>query len=205
MRTIISLLFILLVGCGGTIRKEYFLINYTPDELTNRKNDTPYPFTLRVKSFDIEKVYGKPNIVYRESPYKLEYYGFRHWAVRPAAMLTDLVYKHISDVKLTDALVRRLDDAGMPDYELSALVEAIEEYDSKELWYAHLSIRFSLKRLKDDAVLYSRTFDKRKKVPEHTPSSVVKTLSEIMDVTTSTMVADLDSIFSLEMQGVPSE
>lgn len=195
------ILFVLiLISCGTPPKKEFFLISYDPPKLINKKRETPYPFTLRVKKFDIEKVYGKSNIVYRQSPFKLEYYGFRHWAVRPADMLTDLITAHLAHIKLVDVLVRRLDEASQPDYELTALIDAIEEFDSEERWFAHLSIRYQLKRLSDEKIIYTRVFDNRREVPNHTPTDVVKKLSEIMDMNSSKLMQDLDNILYEEYQ-----
>lgn len=203
-------LLVLLIGCGTPPKKEFYLISYDPAKLVNRKTEKPYPFTLRVKKFDIEKVYGKSNIVYRESPFKLEYYGFRHWAVRPADMLTDLILAHATDIKIVDAVVRRLDEASSPDYELTGLIDAIEEFDSEEKWFAHLSIRYQLKRLSDEKIIYTKVFDNRRLVNTHTPTDVVKKLSEIMDMNSSKLMQDIDSVLfdeytRLQLEGASNE
>lgn len=193
-RLFLLALFILLISCGTPPKKEFYLISYDPAKMVNRKMEKPYPYTLRVKKFDIEKVYGKSNIVYRESPFKLEYYGFRHWAVRPADMLTDLILAHATDTKIVEAVVRRLDEASNPDYELTGLIDAIEEFDSDEKWFAHLSIRYQLKRLSDEKIIYTKVFDNRRLVNTHTPTDVVKKLSEIMDMNSSKLMQDIDSV-----------
>lgn len=198
-------LLLIVLACGTPPKKEFYLISYDPPKLVNRRSETPYPFTLRVKKFDIEKVYGKSNIVYRESPFKLEYYGFRHWAVRPADMLTDLILAHATDIKIVEAVVRRLDEAGSPDYELTGLIDAIEEFDSDERWFAHLSIRYQLKRLSDEKIIYTRVFDNRREVNSHTPTDVVKKLSEIMDMNSSLLMQDIDKILYEENERLKRE
>lgn len=185
---------LLIAGCSKPIMKQYYLLNYQPDQLTNRIQDKPYPFTIRFKPFEIEKAYSKPNIVFRKSPYELEYYGYRHWAVRPKDMLTDLIYSHLESIDLVQNTVRRLDEKGKPDYELSGTILAIEEYDSDDTWFAHLSIRMTLVRLSDGEIIYNRLFDQRKIVEMHDPLYVVRTLSELTDFFASSLMNELDQL-----------
>ncbi len=189
----------LLTSCGKPPSKQYYLLNYQAEALQDRYSPEPYPFTLRVKPFEIEKAYSKPNIVFRKNPYELEYYGFRHWAVRPKDMMTDLIFSHITKINLVDGLVRRLDEGSRPDYELSGNIEAIEEYDSEEYWFAHLAVRFQVKRLSDEKIIYNRAFGQRKRVEERDPAIVVRALSEITDYTASELMTDLDSLFYREL------
>ena len=195
---VLILIIILLSNCGKPVNKNYYLLSYQPDMLVNRLNSKPYPITLRLKPFTIEKAYSKPNIVYRNGPYQLEYYGYQHWAVRPKDMITDLIYSHLTRIKLVNSVVKRLDEKGNPDYELSGTIQAIEEYDSEELWFAHLAIRVSLTRLSDGEPIYNRLFDQRKMVETHEPIYVVRTLSELTDYFASQLMNDIDSVLNKE-------
>jgi len=189
-----------IVSCAKPITKQFYLLSYQPDQLTDRLQEDPYPFTVRLRPFEIEKAYAKPNIVYRRSPYELEYYGYHHWAVRPTDMMTDQIYSHLEGLKLVQSTVRRLDEKGKPDYELSGTVLAMEEYDSEDIWFAHLKIRMILVRLSDGVVLYNRLYDQRKIVPTHTPLHVVRTLSELTDYFASSLMNELDRTFYEEMK-----
>lgn len=196
---------LLVFGCSKPIMKQYYLLNYQPDMLNNRIQEEPYPYTVRLRPFDIEKAYSKANIVFRKSPYELEYYGYRHWAVRPKDMMTDLVYTHLETIDLVKNTVRRLDEKGKPDYELAGTVLSIEEYDSEETWFAHLAIRMTLTRLSDGKVIYNRLFDQRKRVEERDPLYVVQTLSELTDYFASSLMNDLDKVLHSELKGAKSE
>jgi ABC-type uncharacterized transport system auxiliary subunit len=194
MKKIVSLLVLtaLLGSCTKPIMKQFYLLSYQPDQLNNRIQERVYPITLRLRPFEIEKAYSKSNIVYRKSPYQLEYYGYQHWAVRPKDMVTDLIYTHLESINLVQSTVRRLDENGKPDYELAGKIIALEEYDSGETWFAHLAIRMTLVRLSDGEVLYNRLFDQRKIVENRDPLYVVRTLSELTDFFASTLMNELD-------------
>ncbi len=196
MKKIIPLVgfLILFLGCAKPIMKQFYLISYQPDQLNNRIQESAYPVTLRLRPFEIEKAYSKSNIVYRKSPFQLEYYGYQHWAVRPKDMLTDLIYTHLESIDLVQSTVRRLDENGKPDYELAGKIIALEEYNSGETWFAHVSIRMTLVRLSDGAIVYNRLFDQRKIVETHDPLYVVRTLSELTDYFASTLMNELDEV-----------
>ena len=118
---------VVLAGCAKIQVKQYYLLNYTPASERDRLNPGPYPCTIRLKDFDIEEAYSRPQIVYRQSPFQRCYYVYRVWAVKPERMITDLLHKHLLGANLVSNVVRRFDEGNRPDYELSGIVEAIEE------------------------------------------------------------------------------
>ena len=198
----IVLLFIclpfLFMTCGKIPIKKFYIINYEPEPLLDRKMTGPYPITIRIKDFSIERAYAKQEIVYRKSPYELQYYYYRVWAVKPTQMITDMIQKHIAATGLVSQVVRRLDEGKTPDYELTGTIEAIEEYDSEEIWFAHLAIRMELTRMKDKRVVYYRRFDKRKRVHQHEPEYVINVLSQIMDFIMTQALHDIDVVLGKE-------
>jgi ABC-type uncharacterized transport system auxiliary subunit len=140
--------------------------------------------------------------VFRQSPFELRYYYYRVWAVKPARMITDLVYKHLLSSNLVSTVVRRFDEGAKPDYELTGVVEAIDEYDSEELWFAHIGLRLTLTRLNDGTIMYTRRFDLRKRVFEHKPENVIREMSSLMEFIMTQAVRDMDARLSKEF-GAP--
>lgn len=207
MRTLCrkKFLLILLISCSGLLLlcgnipvKKYYILNYEPEMLRQKKASSPYPCTIRIKEFDIEQVYDKPQIVYRKSPFELQYYFYRVWAVDPTRMITDIVYKHLVTASLVSHVIRRLDQGFRPDYELSGMIEALEEYDSDEVWFAHLALRVNLTRIRDNKTIYTKRFDRRKQVFQHSPEYVVRDLSQILDFIVTQALYDIDSVLAQE-------
>ncbi len=161
-----------------------------------------YPYTIRLKDLDIEEAYARPQIVYRQTPFELRYYVYKLWAVKPSRMVTDLVYKHLVSSNVVSHIIRRYDEGLKPDYELAGTVEAIEEYDSDELWFAHLALRFSLIRLSDGRTIYTRDFDNRKQVYKYSPEAVVQEMSAILEFIMDQTVQDLGAVFEKEKGSV---
>jgi ABC-type uncharacterized transport system auxiliary subunit len=191
----------LLAGClfSSVPIKKYYLLNYVPSTNRERTSPGPYPCTIRLRDFNIEDAYNRPQIVFRQSPFELRYYYYRVWAVKPARMITDLVYKHLLSANLVSTIVRRFDEsANQPDYELTGMIEAIDEYDSDELWFAHIALRLALTRVSDGIIMYTRRFDLRKRVYEHKPENVIREMSSLMEFMMTQAVHDMDVRLSKE-------
>jgi uncharacterized lipoprotein YmbA len=192
------LAFVLFTGCASVPFKQYYQLNYLPGLIADRQNKKPYSYIIRLKEFDIEDAYNRPQIVYRQSPFELRYYVYRVWAVKPSRMVTDLVYKHLLDVNLVSSVTRRYDEGSKPHYELSGMVEALEEYDSGELWFSHVALRFTLVNAGNGAIVYNRRFDLRKKVLEHNPELVIREMSALIEYAISQAIQDIDGKLAIE-------
>ncbi len=187
-----------IVGCGAIPLRHFYEMNYLPSTNWARSSPTPYPCTIRVADFGIEQAYNRPEIVYRQSPFQLQYYYYRVWAVKPDRMVTDLVYKHLLLSGLVANVIRRYDESTKPDYDLNGNLEAVEEYDSGELWFAHLALTVSLTKLSDRTSIYVRRFDLRKRVYQHTPEYVIREMSSLLEYIMTQVIHDLDEKFALD-------
>lgn len=198
LRCALAAMILSFAGCAAIPVKKYFVLNYVPQTAVTRLSPAPYPFTVRLKTFSIEEAYARPQIVYRQSPYELQYYFYNVWAVKPTQMITDLIYKHLATVGLISSIVRRFDEGSKPTYELSGTIEAIDEYDSDQVWFAHLALRFYLTRISDGRVIYTRRFDNRKRVFENKPEFVIREMSSIMEFIMNQVTHDLDLTLNRE-------
>jgi ABC-type uncharacterized transport system auxiliary subunit len=193
-------------GCstffGKVPIKQYYVLNYvSPAPVKDQEVKAPYPYTLRLKELDIEEAYARPQIVYRQNPFELLYYSNKLWAVKPNRMVTDLVRKQIVSANIVREVVRRYDEGIEPDFELTGLIEAIEEYDSDQLWFAHLALRLTLTRASDGQVLYARQFDNRKQVFRYSPEAVVQELSSILEYIMDQVIGDMSKVLAREAGG----
>ena len=195
-------------GCstlfGKMPQKQYYVLNYVPAAIDGGKTGKPpYPFIVRLKELNIEEAYARPQIVYRQSPFELLYYNYKLWAVKPNRMITDLILKQLVSANLVSHVIQRYDEGLNPSYELSGTIEAIEEYDSDQLWFAHLAIRFLLTRLSDGTVIYSRQFDNRKRVFNYSAEAVVREMSAILEFIMNQVLQDMDKVFAKETGAPP--
>jgi len=194
----------LFAGCGKPPSRQYYMLNYVPPDIERRTMQNPYACVIRLREFSIEEAYNRSNIVYRINPYELRYYNYKSWAVKPTRMLTDLFFRHLSSVQLVSGLVRRFDEGRKPDFELTGFIDALEEYDSEDMLFAHVSIRLNLTKISDGTMLYSRSFNRRKKVYTRETGLVIKEMSQIVEYIFTEAISDIDGKLAIEF-GIPGQ
>ena len=142
-------------GCRTTPPRRYYTLSY-PINRDNATLSRPplHSIQLRVKPFSVGLPYDRPQIVYRQSPFEFQYYAYQLWAAKPQKMLRELVLSHLEASRLAGDVTQEYGER-YPDYELSAEVLAVEEYDSGPVWYGHLEMRFQLVRFRDKIVLWT--------------------------------------------------
>lgn len=190
-------------GCGSVPKRHYYALSY-PAEATGASTAPPlHPFRLRVKPFTVALPYNRVQIVYRQSPFEFNYYAFRMWSAKPQHMLRELVARHIQAERLVAEVSQEYTEE-LPDYELSAEVLGIEEYDSGDVWYGHLEMRFALTRFRDQTVVWTYRFDRKRKVYEKDAVYVVRVISRIVEEELNRVVVGLDGVFAAERGVAPT-
>lgn len=185
---------LMILGCFGSAvaTKYYYLLTFPmPEKMAEGK----YNITLRVKDFGISSTFNRSQIVFRYSLNELEYYNYRLWTEKPNLMISDLVRRAIGESGLAARVTRKLEDR-IPEYTLSGDVDAIEELDSDNLWYAHLAMHFYLQKATEETVVWKYSFDERREVRVKEPKIIVRTLSEILERETRKVITGLDAFLS---------
>lgn len=179
MRTLPALMVVALAACSSTPERQYFGIAYSLADVVPEKSPR-YPATLRVVEPEIRLAYDRAQIVYRYDPFRFKYYNFEFWVAKPQQMLCEVIHRHLLQANLfreTSLVYQRQ----VPDYELQGEIEAIEEYDSGDQWYAHLALALRLVRFSDRTVVWAYHFDRKKEVFNKEPVYVVRGMSELME------------------------
>jgi ABC-type uncharacterized transport system auxiliary subunit len=170
---------------------QYYVLDYIPTPPPERLSKGPYPFVLRMRDPSIAEAYRRAQIVYRQSANQMQFYNYHLWAVDPDRMVGDMVLKHLKAARLFDNVTRTVENY-VPDYFLSTDVQAIEEYDAKEQWFAHLAIEFQLEDARTNQVVWKKVFDLRKTVAQQEPVYVVRELSYLLENINDRLVKELD-------------
>lgn len=191
------------VACGGP-QRYYYTLSYP--EIEKDGGQIPpalHKGRLRVTRFTIGETYKRPQLVYRQSPYQFQYYGYRYWAAKPQKMLRDIFHEHLKIIGMFEAVEQDYGDKAF-DWELSGEIDAIEEFDSGGVWFAHLAMKIELTRLSDKKVVWRYAFDRKRKVEKKNPVFVIKALSEILKVEMDVVAAGIDATVSAEEGGRPT-
>ncbi|MDB5103842.1 MAG: putative lipoprotein [Fibrobacteres bacterium] len=184
---------LLLAGCFFAKPQvtQYYVLDYLPTPPKERLEKGPYPFVLRVRDCSIAEAYRRSQIVYRQSANQMQFYGLHLWAVDPDRMINDLAVKHLKAARLFDNVTRSVENY-VPDFFLSCDIQAVEEYDSKEQWYAHMAIEYQLEDAKTSEIVWKKLYDLRKTVPQQEPVYIVRELSTLLENVNDRLVQELE-------------
>ncbi len=184
---------LLLSGCffGRVPDSKYYMLDYVPAPPTERLKQGPYHLVLKVRDPTIAEAYRRTQIVYRQSAYQMQFYSFHLWAVDPDRMIGDLLIKHLRAARLFDNVTRSVESYS-PDYQLTCDVQAIEEYDGQDAWYAHLAIEYQLIEEESGKVVWKKLFDLRKAVGQQQPVYVVRELSALLETMHDRLTQELE-------------
>jgi ABC-type uncharacterized transport system auxiliary subunit len=169
----------LVAACSAVPDYTYFTMAYTLLP-ADKDGAGPLAESLRIRDLEIAPAYDKDKMVYRFSPYQFQYYNYMLWAVKPNKMVSELIVRHLENAGLFDVVTRDYGES-RPEYELTGVLEAIEELDSGDEWFAHLAFSLRMTRFRDDQVVWTHRGDVRKRVYNKSPVYVVKALSELME------------------------
>jgi uncharacterized lipoprotein YmbA len=173
---------ILLIGCiSSSPTKRYFQL-HIDDVLRESKAGTAVEKidkVILIESVEVEDVYNDYRIVYRNSPYQLNYYSYNFWIKRPGKVIRDAMFTYLSKANIFEKVIYHFAE-GEADYQLKAHVDVIEEYDLKRLWYAHLKMEIEVKDFKANKTILFYRFDKRKRLSEQRVERVPVAISKIL-------------------------
>lgn len=188
----------LLLSCSSAPERQYFGIAYSLSDVAP-ETTALFPVTLRVVEPEIRLAYDRPQIVYRFDPFRFKYYNYKFWVAKPQQMIGELIHRHVQFANLfkeTSLVYQRT----VPDYELQGEIEAIEEYDSGDTWYAHLAMSLRLVRFSDRTIVWSYRFDRKKEVFNKEPVYVVRGMSELMEEEMATVLKGIRDAMNEEMR-----
>jgi len=199
LSSILSLLFALILaalaitGCISSVGKEYFQL-YLPQNTTAAAGDeATYKIDkiLLVESVEVDRIYNDYRIVYRTSPFHLNYYSYKYWIKKPGLLARESIVDYFSKNNIFKQVVTGLAE-GEPDLQLKAFVHIIEEYDRPEAWFAHLKMDIRIIDFKTGEEVLSHSFDRQiqlaaKKV-DHLPAAVSGLLQEELDKVTNKLI-----------------
>ena len=184
------------IGCPKTPARQYYGLSYSLADVP-APAASKYKATLMIREPDILLAYDRAQIVYRFDPFRFKYYAFKYWLAKPQQMVRELFYRHIKHVNLFDE-VTLVFQRQVPDYVLEGMIDAIEEYDSGDVWYSHLAMSLRLVRYSDREVIWSHKFDMKKEVFTKQPVYVVRAMSEQIEEQMEVIVKGIDEAMAQE-------
>ena len=173
---LLAILFEVLLGaCAGKHPEtRYYQLAATPTPVT-----TTGDVTLVLETLSTDPGYDDERIVYRPTPYRLDFYQYHRWSAAPGAMVGNYLEQAFENSGRFRSVVREL-SSDAPAV-LGGRVVAIEEIDtSKTSWRGRIVIELTLTDTKTGAILWTEQFDESEPLKMQTPEGLAKALSVAM-------------------------
>ncbi len=175
-----------ITGCIASVGKEYFQLYLPQNTPVAAGGETTRPIDkiLLVESVEVDPIYNDYRLVYRTSPFHLNYYSYKYWIKKPGILVRESIVDYFSKNDIFKKVITGF-SGGEPDIQLKAVVYIIEEYDRPDAWYAHLKMEIRINDFKTGEPVLSHVFDRQKQLAsrkvEYLPAAVSGLLQEELD------------------------
>ena len=177
--------------CGCSLTKprpevhHYTLMVTVPTATTQKTAKT----TLVVRPFSAAEPYNQERLVYRTSPYELDFYNYHRWAASPVQQVTDWTRQYLRGASLFAKVYPT--GEGIADFALGGKIRQFDEIDKDQSWDATLSIDFWLTGIDHRKPLWSRSYTATRQTERRNPTAVAEAMSRNLEDILGRLVADL--------------
>ncbi len=132
--------------------------------------------TLAVTPLDTDQAYDDERIVYRITPYRLDYYNYHRWSAAPGMIVADYLERAFERSGRFRSVVR---DAGtVAPVALGGRVVAIEEVDqSRTKWLGRVVLELTLTDTSSGEILWAQQYEETEPLPTQNPEGLARALS----------------------------
>jgi len=175
---LIAILFEVLVlgACGGKLPATRFY-QLAPSAAAQKPAGD---VTLVVEPLATDPAYDDERIVYRTTPYRLDYYQYHRWSSPPGAMVGNYLEQALENSGKFRSVAREV-SADAPAV-LGGRVIAIEEVDtSKTSWRGRIVIELTLTDARTGITLWTEQYEETEPLPTQSPEGLAKALSAALE------------------------
>jgi ABC-type uncharacterized transport system auxiliary subunit len=166
---------LVLAACAGKVPETRYY------QLAVETKAAPHPAgpAIAVEPLAADAAYDDDRIVYRLTPYRLDYYNYHRWSSPPGTMLANYLQDAFTRSGRFRAVMHEASDT-VPVM-LGGRVIAIEEVDkSKTEWVGRVAIELTLTDTATNKVLWSHEFDETEPLRTQSPEGLAQALSVAM-------------------------
>jgi ABC-type uncharacterized transport system auxiliary subunit len=174
----LMLVLFFLQGCVPSPAKRYYQLAVM---VSDTGRDVPkIGKTLIVQNVEVDPVYNDYRVVYRLSPYELNFYSYEFWVKNPGELVRDSMVDYLDKSGSFDKVITKFLE-GTPELMLKAELNKIEEFDRRDAWFARLDMKITISSLKTGEKILVHTFKRRKRLTEKKVEKLPIALSIILE------------------------
>lgn len=176
MRLVLAAL-IAAAACGGsTPQVRYYQLATPPSQAAKSTGDK----VLVVEALASDGAYDDERIVYRNNPYRLDYYNYHRWVATPGVLVGGYLSKALSRTGDFKAVLR--EQTADTSLVLGGRINAIEEVDrDPKHWVGRISLELTLTDPKTGEVVWAQPFEETEPLPVQNPEGLARAISIALD------------------------
>jgi ABC-type uncharacterized transport system auxiliary subunit len=125
-------------GCAGAPELRYYRVALAAPQAEGE----PAPVRLGIGRFAAAEPTRQERILYRDSPYRLQYYGADRWEIPPATMVQSAL---VDRLRASGRFLRVVDAGSDPvDARLDVRLQTFEEVDEGDIWFGEVALAFEV-------------------------------------------------------------
>lgn len=203
MKKIIPILLIVLIlsACfGSQTAKRYFQLQLANNTFRATKKLAKI---IMLDTVRVKQLYDDFRIIYRISPYEINYYSYDFWAKKPGKLIFDTIVDYLYITKIFIRVDEKL-SLPEPDLLMKVTLNSIEEVDIGNVWYARLSMMVEILHFKSGEVILNASFDSKKRLPSrkvvHLPRALSIILQEELKKIMDMLIKKIDQTKQINIQ-----
>ena len=175
MRAAALLLAVLAAGCAGRAPDTHYY-----DLASAARRQVARGPVLAIEPLSADEPYDDERMIYRENPYRVDYYHYHRWSASPGALVSQHLERALEASGRFAAVLR--DDPKGAAFVLGGRVTALEEVDlSRRRWVGRVALELHLRDAVSGAVVWSRKLEETEPVAKQSPEGVARALSRALD------------------------
>ncbi|MDQ7064445.1 MAG: ABC-type transport auxiliary lipoprotein family protein [candidate division KSB1 bacterium] len=193
LRILILFVFLLaFISCGRPPRIHYYTIEFKSIDQNNGKREAALPYSIGVVKLDGGVLYTDDRIIYRETPFEVNFWNYRRWIAPPNVLVTEALRQVLkADGLFQDVL--SYPSAVPPRMILTGKVTAFEEWDEQDRWLGKVAMHLTLTDLHKKTVVWEGGFEALEPAEQRNPVAVVKSINTALNRCLNEVVQSLRS------------
>jgi ABC-type uncharacterized transport system auxiliary subunit len=190
---ILSLIAVVLSGCGAPKPIRYYQLNL-PSDASTRSTADPYPITLVLAPFFSSHLYREDRIVFANNAEGMGTYQYQRWAAPPTEMIQAMMIRQLRNAgRFREIYAAR--SAVRGDYLLRGQLYDFKEVSAGTV-VARVSFDMELRDTKTNLTVWRKSYNQDEPVTGKTPADVVAALDKNIDRGIREITTGLDQYFS---------
>ena len=185
---------ILLSGCASVPATHYYTFQPTPASA----RDTPsprYPASIGIETYEAETPYQQDRIVFRKSPYEVNFYEYHRWLRPPTELVTEQVKKLLRTSGLFQQVHAYTFDS-TPDYLLRGRILLFDQWYNGKGSSVQIGIYYQFVELAQEQILWSDVIETTATIPTLDIVETVKGFESAVQENISHALASIEKVLA---------